>query len=40
MRNIFIPFSFVLAVTGLSIPARAQDKIITKDGEMLQGWNV
>lgn len=40
MRNIFIPFSFVLVGLGLSIPARAQDKIITKDGEMLQGWNV
>lgn len=39
MRNIFIPFSFVLVGLGLSIPG-AQDEIITKDGDVSQGWNV
>lgn len=39
MRNIFIPFSFVLVGFGLSRPG-AQDKIITKDGEVFQGRNV
>lgn len=39
MRTIFILFSFVLVGLGLSIP-RAQDEIITKDGDVSQGCNV
>lgn len=39
MRNIFIPFSFVLVGLGLSIPG-AQDEIITKNGDMSQECNV
>lgn len=39
MRNIFIPFSFVLVGLGLSMPG-AQDEIITNDGDMSQGCNV
>lgn len=39
MRNIFIPFSFVLVGLGHSMPG-AQDEIITKNGDVSQGCNV
>ncbi len=39
MRNIFIPFSFVLVGLGHSMPG-TQDEIITKNGDVSQECNV
>lgn len=40
MRNIWILISFIFIELGLSTSAQAQDKIITKNGDVIQGWNV
>lgn len=40
MQKIWILITFIFIELGLSTSALAQDKIITKDGDVLQGWNV